>query len=163
MGDVGWQYLTTDLLHQPVSARAEAARNQVTEGNYLAFAVVAGWIRSITYVAPSCRFAEDGVYRRDDRIARYFVGDNPESGTLSLPLHPQGSGAEVINREPLRRDTPVSFRTINALDFTASSRFDSAFLARSPRYTPIEADQLHPVVRRYLALIEYVANVAAAI
>jgi hypothetical protein len=151
VGDAGWHYLTTELLHQDSLMWATPRSGAITEGNYLAFAVAAGWVRSIIYVAPPCRFREDGEYLGEDRMQCYFLDNTPSSGELTLPVYERGASA-MPGMRPLRRLPTISFKTQNANDVRIEEPFDFAFVAQSPRYTPVEADELLPIIQRYLKL-----------
>lgn len=151
MGDAGWHYLTTELLHQDPSTWTDPRRGAVEEGNYLTFAIAAGWVRSVLYVAPPCRFAEDGQYRREDRIAAYFREGDPDSGVLALPVYARGAAA-MGRLKPERHLPAIPFVTRHAGEVRITEPFDAAFVAQSPRYTPATADALLPVIERYLAL-----------
>lgn len=152
MGDAGWLYLTTELMPLPLQQRTNPSSKHLSEGNYLAFAIAAGWIGQVTYVAPSCRFSDNGIYRREDRIAEYFVDRNPASGLLSLPTYSKEFSPGSYPPPVLGHDPPIPFLTISADSYRAEGRFAAAFLAHSPRYTPRSADKLLPLVRKYLLL-----------
>ena len=152
MGDAGWLHLTTDVMRRELAERANPLRDEVTEGNYLAFAIAAGWISTVRYVAPACRFAADGVYRHEDRMHSYFLDSNPDSGELALPMNAAWSPFSFVDPKVLGRGPTIRFETLSAESFTAPGTFDSAFLAHSPQYTPKKADALLPLLREYLSM-----------
>lgn len=152
MGDPGWLYITTDIMHRELGDRANPSPEKVTEGNYLAFAIAAGWVASVKYVAPACRFGADGIYRHEDRMHRYFVNEDPDSGELALPINATLSSLNFVTPKVLGRGPTIRFETLAAESYAATSTFDSAFLAHSPRYAPKKADALLPLIREYLSL-----------
>lgn len=150
LGDAGYVYLMTELLHRPVGERAEraAASGKMCEGNYLAFAAACRWLRQVDYVAhPKAR---------DDLMWLHFRDFDPGSGVLQLKpctsreldvyLH---SGQEQRPKYPaIEPEIPFPREAGDA--FSTNEPFDYAVLCHSPRYTPASSDELVPVIMEYI-------------
>ena len=54
----------------------------------------------------------------------------------------------VEDGEPVSCEPPVPFKCIEEREFSLAG-ITHMFLAQSPEYTPVEADELLPVIREY--------------
>lgn len=147
LGDTGYRYIMCDLLHRPPLERTHPNPAWVLEGNYLAFAAACRWLDSVTYVKHPAR-------QHDDRPFEHFLRNDAQSGFLQLKCCDPTQfatdaahgeiGPSVVAFEP-----SIPFRTVDAEVFTADAPFDVVVLARSPLYTPVEADALVPLIETY--------------
>jgi hypothetical protein len=152
LGDGGWVYLMTEVLHWPVSQRANPSigSRQMNAGNYLSFAVACRWILNLTFVT----IPEN----RGDLMPYHFRGFTSTSGIIELKCcdkdrmnlgtgsHPTNESMGVVSLEP-----PVPFKQMFGNEFRENGKFDFVVLSRSPGFTPKESDQLIPVIGQVIA------------
>lgn len=142
----GYKYLLTDLLHRPPQQRCFPKEGEagLNEGNYLAYAVACQWIADICYV-----YCPGG----GSDVNPYFKEGLDKSGeNLRLPRltprlldHICGGGKPALPETLL--DPPVPIKEVKGAVFWADHEFDFICLARSPQYTPAEADRIFDAVR----------------
>jgi len=142
------RYVETELLAFPIADRSAPrfGPDGLDSGSYLLGAIANRWISRVVYVYPTKRrlntskCAEVGVdwpmrdeYRppAPDLVAWVFQNNDPRSGNIQL----QG--------EPI-----VPFELTEEAEFDFSG-FTHMVVARSPRYTPLPADDLLPTIREY--------------
>lgn len=149
LGDAGYMYLMTELLHVPVEQRASAVRPQhgrgMGSGNYLAFAIGCRWIGSLTYVYPP----KGG----SDELYSLFRSHHPASGFIEIPLYPPGTTSTPINRprvEPATVEPAVPYSAIRAAEFNTVEPFDMACVSISPEFTARATERLLPVINDYI-------------
>jgi hypothetical protein len=157
LGDSGYVYLLTELLHKPVHDRREPETGDtgLGDGNYLAFAIANQWIADLAYVLGG-RWDDgdeemDYVWRPGDLLPHLFEDFDPDTRIISLPvLEPRNlreSGPYTDRLRPLSRERPVPFSWEIYRDFQAAQPYDLICLARSPAYTPEAADGLYDEIR----------------
>lgn len=167
LGDASYAYLMGELAFEAIEGRYEVlkarrprSRSQMldlgnhalTDGNWLMFALACGWLSNLTYVTNSCAEASDGprpcdlmnVLMQDfDMRANHLQ----VVGTREKFWQSGRSRPQVIDQ----RDPPVPFATSAWRDYQASDPFDIVCLARSPEYTPAEADLIFDaIVERFI-------------
>jgi hypothetical protein len=153
MSEGGYKYLLCELVHLPLRERWHPRESTVgedeamTDGNYLAFAAACRWLAGITYVHPQDHGADVHPY--------IMEGFDPRTCTIRMPrlrrdeltdrgfFIPPGS----LMLPPERLEPPVPLHSISAREYRADAPFDFVFLARSPTYTPSEADPIHEAIR----------------
>lgn len=154
MGEPSWVHLLTEQVQMPVAARGNppTGRRYCTSGCYLAYAVAARWLSSITYVFPA-RWGND--------VPAFFMLNNDlNSGRLQLKGFTRAyfeatkyacdfnrvfSAANATHLEP-----DIPFQKIEITQYRASLPFERAFLCRSRIFTPKAADRLIPIFCRYI-------------
>jgi hypothetical protein len=153
MGDDGYVYLMTELLHRDVRQRVEVAvgSGRMSEGNYLAFAAACRWLRRVVYVA--------NPKARDDLMWLHFKAFDPGTGILQLkPCSSQelksyfGNGPRKKPRHPVS-EPEVPFIRVSGEAFSANDPVDYAVLSHSPQYTPPSSDALVPIIMEYVEAI----------
>ena len=154
MSNGGLRDVITRLLHVEPSRRCDSCERpatQMTEGNYLLFALACRWVRSITYVLHPEATTDCGALT--DVLSILFRGRALESGFIELPcFDPNDDYGDVIDGrvEPLAVEPPVGFRAVTRDEFNAPGRFDFAYLSRSPAFTSPAADSLVGVFADYI-------------
>lgn len=148
MGDASHVYILGELLHLPVSQRMNPERGGhagLGEGNYLAFAIACRFLSSLTYVHP-LGMANDlphllyREHRTDTDTIELACYEAETAGRLSMIRAPV----------PLRVEPPVPVAVVPVDEYRNHAPFDYAYLSISPRYTPVEAEELVPVIGDYL-------------
>jgi hypothetical protein len=152
LGDLGYVYLMTSLLYEePENRHPRAGQDALGDGNYLAFAISCRWLGELVYVF------NDGGNDGDDALLYVLEGFDPQARNIQL--------AAVRSRQELFENlmTPknltvehveptVPFARTGWRDFQADQPFDFVCLARSPTYTPPEADAIFDEIRqRFIA------------
>jgi len=153
MSEGGYKYLLCELVHLPPHERwhpresTEGEAEAMTDGNYLAFAAGCRWLAGITYVHPQDHGADIHPF-----IMESF---DPRTGTIRMPrlrrdeLSDRGYfiPPRSFTLPPERLEPPVPLHSISAGEYGADAPFDLIFLARSPTYTPAEADPIYEAIR----------------
>lgn len=132
--------------------------DHLNSGNYLLGAIANRWISRLTYVYPADREIDAQLppgRRRgnnqgpsvSDIPPWIFKNDDWKTETIQLKhdavTDRGGPGEELAHTEP-----PVPFTWLEDREFNASA-VTHLFLAYSPEYTPVEADELLPIIREY--------------
>ena len=148
LGASGYVYLMTSLLFEEPENRRHPRTGEgaLGDGNYLAFAIACRWLSELVYV-----FNDGGG--GEDALLYVLEGFDPQARNIQL--------AAVRSRQELSENllTPrnlkiehfepsVPFTTIGWRDFNADQPFDFVCLARSPEFTPPEADEIFEEIRR---------------
>jgi hypothetical protein len=146
-------YLFTDFAHRTAAERANPRRGDdgLDLGNWLAFAVGAGFLSSVTFVPrelwedvdptdlPPSLLSSD---RKMLRVARASVEDLGEEQVSFTPLgHLPCAGAAALD---------LAFRD----SFQASACPDLVMVCQSPQFTPKSADAVLDACRRRLRVDE---------
>jgi hypothetical protein len=157
-GEIGYIYLLTEHLAKPPSARCFPPEEEraLTDGNYLAFAIACRWIADLTYVyspgggSDIHNYLMEGFDSRGSTIRLPRLNKSQlERLKELLPTHPP-----VVPESHL--EPPVPLSTCKARDFQAREHYDLIFLARSPAYTPVEADPIFEAIRdRFIDGVTY--------
>lgn len=142
MGEIGYKYLLTELVHMPVDERPEAALQQTGDGDYLAFAIGCRWVHDLVYVYNEGGGSDVHPYLWEDfdrfgGSVRLAALTRSDIGTLL-----NGSRPAVSYREPA-----VPIAATRWESFEAAEAFDLVSLARSPAFTPEEADPVFDAIR----------------
>lgn len=154
MGNAGWYYVCTELLHLEPNDRWEPRRTPpsgLSEANYLLFAIACRWLRTLTYVFHPDANTHGGL--PTDLLSILFRGHDLQSGQIELPCfavedkHRDLTEGGVI---PLRTEPPVPFNTVPGHVFKAPGLFDIAYLCISPRYASPAAEELIEVIAEYI-------------
>jgi hypothetical protein len=148
LGDSGYVYLMTSLLFEKPEDRRHPNTGEggLGDGNYLAFAIACRWLAELVYV-----FNDGGG--GDDVLPYLMEGFDPRARSIQL--------ASVASRRELsenlmtpenltvdHREPTVPFTATGWQDFQADQPFDFICLARSPAFTPPEADAIFDEIRR---------------
>jgi hypothetical protein len=176
-------FIERELLALPVDERGHPifGPDHLNSGNYLLGAIANRWIAHLTYVYPvdpnpptsfisgepitpveSMMRIEDTMmriqksfYREDppvfDLPAWIFRENDWHTNVIELK-HCRGDQSCLCNEPPLRIEPPVPLQLKASSDFCFSG-FTHVFLAHSPEHTPVEADELLPVIREYIQQI----------
>ena len=148
LGDAGYFYIMTHLLHQTLTDRMWPDVTQLKPGNYLAFAVACRWLGHITFVLHP-------RWRSGDLMLIHFKDYDPQSGYLQLKKwDPQLDRFELWNDlqgiPVLEYEPEIPIELVPYSEYLNSSLFDFAVLSQSPGYTPRSSDLLISVIREYL-------------
>jgi hypothetical protein len=140
LGDSGYVYLTTSLLFEESDNRRypRTGEGALGDGNYLAIAIACRWLGEVIYV-----FNDGGG--GDDALLYLLEGFDPEARNIQLAAV---RGRRELSENLLsprnltieRLEPTVPFTTTGWRDFQADQPFDFVCLARSPEFTPPEAD-----------------------
>jgi hypothetical protein len=170
----GWNnrsftFIETELLALPIEQRRHPAfgPEHLNSGNYLLVAIANRWISQLTYCYPVARTAseaaqhgtlprfEDGAREIwaeqeppvSDLPAWIFRNDDWRTRIIELKHRVVRHGVLEYG-QPMTNEPPVPFKWIEGREFTLAG-VTHMFLARSPEYTPAEADELLPIIREY--------------
>lgn len=148
LGDSGYVDLMADLLYREPEDRLEPREGEggLGDGNYLAFSIACRWLSGLTYV-----YNDGGG---GDLMTYHLEGFDPNASCIQLKamrkpeiekllgLLVRGEGIQVDRLEPA-----IPFAHLNWRNFEADQPFDFICLARSPSYTPAEADVIFDEIR----------------
>jgi hypothetical protein len=158
------------LLAFPIEERRHPAfgPGHLNSGNYLLGAIANGWISQLTYVYPVDRIEaelvqpgglprfEDGVRELakllrtgqeppvSDVPAWIFRNDDWRTQLIELKHRPMRDRGRM-DGSPVHSEPPVPFMWVEDREFSVA-RVTHIFLAHSPEYTPLEADELLPII-----------------
>jgi hypothetical protein len=147
MGDDSFLEIMGVLTHLPIKER-EARITRLEEGNFLAYAAVCGWMRSLTYVTHP-------TWNGRDLHFMHFLDYEDRSGMMEfkrVDLKKLERETERYNSyvRPYEPDIRVPFASIPGSAIRDREAWDFVFLCQSPEYTPPTADALLPVLRSYI-------------
>jgi len=148
LGDGGWVYLLGDILHCPVEDRTtpQVGNKFMNEGNYLTFAIACRWIESLTFVHHD--------RRSDDLMPHHFRDFDTSSQVIELKKYDPASlppiSGDIKKVRILATEPAVPFKKVCWADYATNKPFDFFMLAKSPRYTPVEADALIPLIEKFI-------------
>lgn len=170
-------FIETELLAKSIKERTHPAfgSDQLNSGNYLLGAIAARWISELVYVYPADPtevepLEQGGLQRFEDEVREIarLLATNQGPSVSDLPAwifrngdwkthlielkhyHPSPSHRSYADYAPVHIEPPVPFHWIEEHEFT-SAGITHMFLARSPQYTPAEADKLLAVIREYFS------------
>lgn len=148
-GDASVLYVVTELLSLPLDQRTfphVGGREGLGPGNYLLFAIACRWICRSTYVYHPGRYAD-----LPERIVQL---DAQGAGVIQLPWYGPRPLEALRQRwpdEPMAWEPPVAYREVAGPAYqNTEGPFDLLYIARSPAYTPLEADPLLEIFGFYL-------------
>lgn len=147
LGDAGYIYLLTTLVHLPLEERLYPQKGEggLGDGNYLAFAIANRWLDELTYV-----FNTGGdrpadlmipVMENFDRDADHIQLEPRTREEVDRGLH------EALPPPETPHEPRVPFAFVQWTEFWAPAPFDIVCLARSPAFTPPEADAIFDEIR----------------
>lgn len=144
IGYPGPDFVLNNVLGIPPERRDDLqnyyAQKQLDEANYLLFALAFRWIDSLTLVRDS--------FSRPD-FPPFIVQNEGIFKPIKLNSFISHLFEHAYGTEP---EVPLSVYFDPNL-YHADERFTCMNIACSPRYTPKEADQLIPVIARYMHLV----------
>jgi hypothetical protein len=174
----GWNnrsftFIETELLALSIEQRRHPtfALEHLNSGNYLLGAIANRWISQLTYVYPADRtefepeqpgslppFEDDmrelaRLLQTDqgppvnDLPAWIFRNDDWRTWTIELKHRLVRHGV-LEDGEPASSESPVPFKCIEERKCNLAG-VTHMFLAQSPHHTPVEADELLPIIREY--------------
>lgn len=150
LGDSGYVYLMSDLLYRDPAERLEPTEGEggLGDGNYLAFAIACRWVSGLTYIHNDEGGRDLMTYHLEafDPNASHIQLKAMEKSEIERLLGLLARGEGQIQVDLL--EPPVPFRRGTWRDFHANRPFDLICLARSPTYTPPEADAVFEEIRR---------------
>jgi hypothetical protein len=144
LGDVGYQYLLTELLREPPENRQypSVGPSSLNDANHLAFAIACRWIADLVYV-----FGEGGG---SDELPLVMQDFDPASHIQLATLSQQQISDYLYQQDkptPEHLEPAVPYRSTRWEEFFAEGPFDFVCLTRSPPYTPVTADPLFDRIR----------------
>ncbi|MGD0775158.1 MAG: UPF0489 family protein [Candidatus Solibacter sp.] len=168
-------FIETELLAMPIEERRCPAfgPDHLDSGNYLLGVIANRWISQLTYVYPADRMEtapgqpgslprfEDAM-RELARLQRTdqeppvsdlpaWIFRNNDWTTRHIELkhyHPARHRRSCADDQPVHTEPPVPFNCVEDRKFSLPG-ITHVFLADSPKYTPVEANELLPVIREY--------------
>lgn len=174
----GWNnrsftFIDTELLALLIEQRRHPVfgPEHLNSGNYLLGAIANRWISQLIYVYPVDRTESEPVQpgslpRFEDDMremakllwadqappvsdlpAWIFRNDDWKTGIIEL-RHSLVRHGVVEDGEPVSSEPPVPFKCIEEREFSLDG-VTHMFLAQSPEHTPVEADELLPIIREY--------------
>jgi hypothetical protein len=154
LGDIGYDYLITELLFAPPKDRQFPKTGIVTDGNWLAFAIACQWVSDFVYVLNSggppgdlMPYFMEGWFTNNDRKA----GFASTAKNIELPAMDKAEfdKRDAVGGGPLniRYEPKVPFSWVSWKSFATSEPYDVVCLARSPGFTPAESDELFDEIR----------------
>lgn len=155
LGDSGWTYLVEEVLALPVAQRdkPQFGTNAINSSNYLTFAIANHWIRDLTYVFPTDRSSSSRAEAKPNDLMRmHFRNCDPDTGLIELKQYRREDRSCVASSSshvtPLHSEPPVPFHLKADVNFKVSG-VTHVVVAQSPKFTPISADRLLPIIREY--------------
>ena len=151
MGDAGYVYIMTNLLHKPLRERQSPNRKEVKPSNFLAFAVACRWVSRIKFVLHP-KGGKDLPYI-------HFENFSTKSGHLQLKecayeeFRTHLFRGDLYNISPQKLEPRVPLETVTCQEYNADQPFSFVFLAQSPGFTPETADALIPIIKEYISEI----------
>lgn len=151
-GDGGFIYIMTNLLHKPVEER----RNPITgflglnSANFLAFAIANRWISSLPYITPI-----NGI---NDVIFWHMKDLNINSDFIQLkkcnPDDFDPSPRSIENIGLISSEPEVPFKKVTWENYQEDvvNDFDFIIFCQSPTFTPVESDNLIPLITDFMIL-----------
>jgi hypothetical protein len=147
IGETGHIYLLSELLAKPPEERWFPMEGEggLTDGSFLAFAIGCRWISDLLYV-----YSPGGG---SDVHPYLMEGKDLNAPNIRLPrVTSQELQRFHGGRKPTlpasQLEPPVPFSKVRCSDFQAEHAFDMICIARSPAYTPRDADLIFDDVRR---------------
>jgi hypothetical protein len=124
-------------------------RNNLDSGNFLAFAAACRLIERLNFITHPGK--------GKDIPTLIFKNFDINSNSIQLKKFTRDQINEFVDHpdhlpklKPLGSEPEIPFRMIPYNEFQSSGDYDFVFLARSPAFTPAEADRLIPVITKYI-------------
>jgi hypothetical protein len=155
-GEMVWRRLLGDIAGRPLAER-QTFRSGITIGNWLSYAIVWGWVRSVLHVRPPA----DSKDRWVD-VGRMFYRDgDTQRAELDFVFMPEVRHLTVGKEDPdplapgdlqrLQRGRPsvvrVPFLVRDFATAPVQRSADFVVLCRSPGFTPLSADRVYDLLR----------------
>jgi hypothetical protein len=160
-GDLGFNYIFKDLLHQSLSSRLFPKEEEVKISNYLIFLACADLMRSLRFISLENEFEDLGFMyfnlpkyslKRD----RYGQPKRKLPHSIQLRHYNKNRFKEGVSASQLAYNNPdknfkrIPFRHIFHPHFDTHLKYDYIFLTQSPEYTPKTSDALIPIIKEYM-------------
>jgi hypothetical protein len=174
-------FIEKELLAMPVEQRKHPrfGPEYLNSGNYLLGVIANRWISQLTYVYPAYPIEAEPQQpgsppRLDDNLREMarLLGSNQEPSVSDLPAWIFRNGdwkTQLIelkhdhtghplrlrsyeNNHPVHLEPPVPFNWVEDREFSHAG-LTHIFLAHSPEYTPVEADNLVPIIGEYFSQV----------
>jgi hypothetical protein len=153
----------------PIEKRRHPAfgPDHLNSGNYLLGAVANRWLSQLIYVYPDDRMEAQPVqpgclprFEDDMRELARLIRTDQEPPLSDVPAWIFRNGdwrTRLIelkheDDDPVPTEPPVPFNWVTDREFSLAG-VTHMFLAHSPEYTPVEADELLPVIREYFCRV----------
>ncbi len=158
LGDPGWAYIATNLLHLPLERRCNPDTSKITSGNFLLFALACEWMCKIDFVyPPGYDFIKDNEHEFGRDIFNYCFKNNDISGkNLTLQLYKleredlDTTHWDYTKVEGIPVGPEVPFNLISCDEYENYEPFSFMNLSRSPDYTPPKADPIIEIIKEYI-------------
>ncbi|MDQ1350124.1 MAG: hypothetical protein QG657_425 [Acidobacteriota bacterium] len=152
-GDSSIEYIFTELLFLPPEQRdflhCYGMAQDLDPGNFLVYALACGLVTELNYI-----ILPGGG---NDVPTILYKDYDKNSQALQLKKFTKLQMTELLgDHEHLARFTPVGvesavpFRIFPYHEFRSVGDYDLIFLAKSPTFTPVESDELIPVIMKYM-------------
>lgn len=156
LGDCSWVDIVSCVLHLPPEQRTDPPRGSafLNLGSYVAYAVAARWLASLTYVHHS-------MYGGKDIPLAYFENNNsdPPNGIQLKAFDPAvmakyKNGSldydDLTAQHASKLEPLVPLTKVAIPDFKAERSFQYALVCQSPGFTPVASDGLIPIFADYI-------------
>jgi hypothetical protein len=163
MGSSSWIDIVT-LLRLPVESRLtpRSGPRHLNAGSYLAYALAARLVRSLTYVYPKGH--------GDDIFGFYFERNDPSTNHLQLKTYSEDviqqycawGSRELRDEDAMSVEPRVPLTKRLLTQFTAPRKFQYVFLCQSPGFTPKTSDELIPTFEEYIDFEQWPAEILKA-
>jgi hypothetical protein len=159
IGERGWKYLMSELLLRDVNDRSNPPEGAdgLSSGSYLAFAAANRWIANLVHVYPAhMRIITDpdGVRAPGDYVRFYMRDFDFRTNLIELRHYPADEALYAIMKDGPPPSThvepPIPFTWFPENEFSGRT-FTHMIVAQSPAFTPVTADLLLPLIRRYFS------------
>ena len=157
LGDVGYVYLLTDLLHRTRSRRQRPrkAYRKLNSGNWVAFAAAAGWLKSLVFVPREYPPTDLMPYYFEDFAAReqrsrkfrlYAIPEDRMNALMAVR-----NPTKVVSTPPAES---VEYKCVRRSRFRLETPPDFMIVCQSPSFTPKEADRVLGQCSAFMAIAQ---------
>lgn len=155
LGDASWAHIVSEWLHLPPDQRTDPPRGSafLNAGSYVAYALAARWLASMTYVHHPkyggkdipCIYFENNNSEPPNRIQLKAFNPPVMEGYMRSPNYHELTAQHASKLEPF-----VPLTKVATPDFKADSSFEYALVCQSPGFTPATSDALIAVFSDYI-------------
>jgi len=157
LGDLCYEYLFFNLLRKPIRERYYHDGDipniqKMGPGNYLLFMIACNWIWHLRYIHLD--------NQADDLNYVFFKNLSTASGKIKLRVYCEDQIPENFDKidkykfikeiNPCRFEKDVLLETIQYRDFNSNLDYHYIFLTQSPTHTPVESDELIPIIMQFI-------------
>ncbi len=157
LGDLCYKYIFFNLLRKPVKSRYYHDKDipnvqKMGPGNFLLFMVACRWVSEIRYIHLEAE--------ADDLNYLFFKNQCTKSRVIKLKAYCKNQIPKDFNQNhdmefikvtnPCRFEKDVPLITQHYKSYYSSIKYDFIFLTQSPTHTPIESDELIPIIMEYI-------------